>query len=67
LPLQRFGQFALESAICFFRSTSAGARLRLDGVSRAAGSLRTDFPRFAIEVRSGPGKLRIKTENHYQT
>jgi hypothetical protein len=60
LPLQRFGQFALECSNLFFRSTSAGVRLRLVGVSRAAGNLRTDFPRFAIEVRSGPAKTSNK-------
>jgi hypothetical protein len=47
-------------AIRFFKSISAGARLRLVGVLRAAGALRTDFPRFTIDVRSGPGKASNK-------
>jgi hypothetical protein len=44
----------------FFASTPADARLRIVGALRAAAGLRTVFPRFAIEVGSGPGKLQIK-------
>src|SRR6266849_7673591 len=45
--------------ISFLTSTPAGARLRVVGALQAATGLRTVFPRFAIEVSSGPGKLQI--------
>jgi hypothetical protein len=41
-------------------SISLGARVRVVGTLRAVGGLRTAFPRFAIELRSGPRKLQIK-------
>src|SRR6266478_5074320 len=52
----------------FFASTPAGARLRALGAWRAVAGLRTVFPRFAIKLRSGPGKAlkELKTEYRRQ-
>ena len=44
----------LSLIFSFFASTLAGARVRVVGALRALGSLRTIFPRFAIEVGSEP-------------
>src|SRR5258707_1338506 len=48
----------LRVAISFFRSTSAGAPLGFVGTLLLVGDLRTACPRFAIWVRSAPGKLK---------
>jgi hypothetical protein len=57
LPLERFGS-RLSLEISFFPSTSASAGFPFVGALRAVAGFRTDFLRFAIEMRSGPGKLK---------
>ena len=58
LPLERFGQLAPKPRNLFFPSTSASAGFPFVGALRAVAGFRTDFLRFAIEMRSGPGKLK---------
>src|SRR5258708_39475431 len=48
----------LSLEISFFPSTSASAGFTFVGALRAVAGFRTDFLRFAIEMRSGPRKLK---------